>query len=1123
MKYVLLLLFAGLLYAPLCAQAPDQLTHERESKHYGQMGLESEAEWDAFHRATNIPAINYGRSGCNLNKQVYGWHPYWIGSAYNNYDWDNLSTLSYFSYEVNPSTGNYNSIHAWKTTNSITQAQANGVRVELCVTNFGGTNNTTFLTNPTAQQTLIDSLIALVAYRNADGVNIDFEGVPGAQRNNFTAFLQNLSNQLKAARPGASLSMAIFAVDWNNVFDIPNLVGYVDQFIIMGYDYYYSGSSDAGPTAPLYSGSLWWSYNLKRTVLYYLNEGVPSNQLLLGLPYFGMEWNTASNTYPSTNTGYISSRTFAYAKNNYAGTYPRTFDEHSQSTAYIFQSGGLWRQSWIDDEESLGEKMDLVLHHDLGGMGIWALGYDNGRTELWNAIEERFSDCAQPYCSDTLYDTGGPLGNYRNNEDYTFTVQSPAGQAVTATFLSFDLESNFDYLYVYDGTSTAAPLLGQFDGNIPPGPFTSSGDALTFRFDSDGATLASGWEMAWACEGPSVYADTIRLDRNDSAYIDCGQPYHVFYDSDANAGDYAANEDHTMTFCASDNSRSVRLSFNMLTAPVQLDVKSTVQGNDYLSVWDGPDRNANLVARYTGSTDKYPQPGTIISSGQCLTARFESDNFLNGIGWEGTLRCVTRPSDLGTLTASSAAPLNFSDLGGASNYGNNERYRVSYCPDASAQANNEVIWADFGPVEIEQNYDYLHVYDGPDVNSRLIGTFTGNDTSWNDLQVIKATQGNTSGCLTFAFTSDGATTASGWSANIGSGAPRRPYGSDSCGTATLINEAGVAYAGSTTLAKGLPGNPDPPLNISLASLPECSGSNTITRLENTIWYTFSTPSTICPSSQIDLQLENIACQNSIPAGNGAQLMIYESLSCQSGSAWGQPIYCSDKLLQSFPVNIAGLLQPSQTYYVLIDGFAGQHCNLDLILTGDINGCILPIELLEFNAQLQDEVVALDWETAAEQNNSGFFVQRGIQVDGSLDFEDIGFVEATADPDGTGQYAFADPHYRRGRTNFYRLRQLDLDGSSHFHKVVAVKDGHTGVELFPNPSSGRVTLRFATGGGEALQMGIYDVQGRQVWTQSWADGQAPAELTLDLSDQEKGMYIYRLTWGEEQVVGKLVLE
>ncbi|MEM7039026.1 MAG: glycosyl hydrolase family 18 protein, partial [Bacteroidota bacterium] len=482
--------------------------HEEHATRFQQLGFQTEAEWDVYNGYSPESDLGHSRnaSGCTLNKQVYGWHPYWMGSAYNSYDFDLLSTFSYFSYEVNPATGNYNTVHSWKTTNSVNIAQAAGCKVELCATLFGGTNNTTFLTNPTAQQTFIDSMIAMVQYRNADGVNIDFEGIPGAQRNNFTTFIQNLSGQLKTAVPGATLTMAIFAVDWNNVFDITNLDPVVDGFIIMGYGYHYSGSATAGPTAPLYSGSIWWPYDLTRSVLYYLGEGVTADKLLIGLPYYGNEYNTTSNAVPGSSTGFQAARTYSYIRNNYTGVQPRIWDPHSLTPAFIFQSGGQWRQAWVDDEVSLAEKFDLAHHKNIGGIGIWALGYDGGYPDLWDLLEEKFSDCGPAVCTDTLYDTGGPLGNYRNNENYAFTITSPAGQNVRAEFIAFDLEANFDYVYVHDGSSTAAPLIGQYSGTTAPGPFTSTGDALTFRFTTDGATIASGYRLKWDCEGPSTYA-----------------------------------------------------------------------------------------------------------------------------------------------------------------------------------------------------------------------------------------------------------------------------------------------------------------------------------------------------------------------------------------------------------------------------------------------------------------------------------------------------------------------------------------------------------------------------------------------------------------------------------------
>lgn len=1126
------LAITGLLLCLCSFLNAQQLTspsvHQEHQHYYQQFPPSTEAEWDAFQQA--LPGAKAGngstsqaprpaRPTCNLEKKVYGWHPYWVGTAYNNYDFELLSTFCYFSYELDPSTGDYNSIHSWKTTNSINLAQAAGSKVELCVTNFGGTNNTTFLTNPIAQQRCIDSLIALVQYRNANGINIDFEGIPGAQRNNLTTFMQNLSNQLKAAVPGAEVSMAIFAVDWNNVFDIPNLNPYVDQFVIMGYGYHYSGSADAGPTAPLYSGSIWWAYNLTRSVLYYLDQGVTPDNLLIGLPFYGNEYDTPGAAYPDNNLGFQGSRTYAYAKNNYEGVHTKTYDEHSQTPVYTFTSAGQPKQCWVEDEESLAEKFDLVWHKNIGGIGIWALGYDNGYSQIWDLLRDKFSDCGPEYCSDTLFDTGGPMGNYRNNEDYTFTLNSPAGQSIEVNFPVFDVELNWDYLYVYDGPTTASPLLGTFTGSTAPPTLLSTGDVMTFRFTSDNATVTPGFELAWSCVPDPVYADTIYLDHSDSANLDCGIFQHIFYDSNLGAaGNYSDNEKETMTFCAPTPGDAVQLGFRMQVAPVQLDLKSTTVGNDYLRIFDGPDTLSNPIAVYTGSTNSYPQPGTLISSDQCITVQFESDGSSNGVGWEATLRCTTPPVAQGTTFVATGFSSLFEDSGGAAAYGNNESFTRTFCPDAPTLSSGEVIHANFGPIELEQNYDYLHVYDGASVAAPLIGSFTGNTTNQNDLQTLKATENNPSGCLTFQFFSDGATTLQGWSATVSTAAPRKAYGTEACADATLINVAGVPFAGSTTLMTGKPNAEDPPLNISLISLPECSGANEITRLENSIWYKFETPSTPCGQSQINLQLENIACQNSIPGGNGAQIAIYASPTCQTGGGWGSPIYCADKLLQGVPVNIAGLLAPSNTYYILIDGFAGQHCNLDLMLIGDIDGCILPIELVTFEGILAEHQVDLSWTTQQEYNSAGFYVQRGWEsAEGQVDFREVGYVSSSPNSSGAGTYAFPDPHFDPNRTNFYRLRQEDLNGESHFHRVIELTPtgGESSLAVYPNPFQNELTVVLP--GTDSGSLILTDLSGKRVYQRQMN----PGTHELQLPDLPKGVYLYQVQAGPRSIRGKII--
>ena len=504
LKRFLVVLFFVILSVNLLAQYTS--IHHQQSEYYKQYQNYSEQDFDQLNNINN--SLNAKKpAACNLTHQVYGWHPYWVGTAYNNYDFNLLSTFSYFSYELNPATGNYNSIHSWKTSNSITMAQAAGARVELCVTNFGSTNNNTFLTNPTARQTLIDSLISLLAYRNADGVNIDFEGVSGGNRNDLTSFMIQLSTQLKAARPGSTVSMATFSVDWNNVFDFAVLSNYVDQFIIMGYGYYYSGSSVAGPTDPLYSGTMWSSYNLIRSIDYHLKEGVPKNKLLIGLPYYGYEWETVSNTVTSNTTGnFSSSRTYSYVKNNTSGNYSnRQYDYQSETPYYIYNTGTNWRQAFVCDEQSLAKRYDVVKQLEIAGIGIWALGYDDGYTQLWDLIEEKFTDCSVIACTDTIYDRGGAYGQYRNDEDYTLTISPTGASSLSLTFLEFDVEVGFDSLWIYDGASTAAPLIGGYSGTSLPPVINSSGSSLTLEFYSDGATRGDGWKAVYSC-----FKDTIK-------------------------------------------------------------------------------------------------------------------------------------------------------------------------------------------------------------------------------------------------------------------------------------------------------------------------------------------------------------------------------------------------------------------------------------------------------------------------------------------------------------------------------------------------------------------------------------------------------------------------------------
>ncbi len=470
--------------------------HQQQLEFYNQLKL-NQSQLDSMHHFVLRKEKLY--EGCSLNKIVFGWFPYWQGTTYYNFEWDLLSDLSYFAYEVNPSTGNANNTHSWATTAVVDSAQAHGVRVNLCVTLFS--NHATFFGSSASQQTLIDNLIAAVQQRNANGVNIDFEGVPSSQATNFNNFLVDLSTQMHSQIPGSQVSIALYAVDWSNVFDETVLNNYLDYFIIMGYDYYYGGSSYAGPNDPLYSFTS-SGYNLSRSVNYYLNAGISKEKLVLGLPYYGFDWPTTSSTPGASTTASASTKLYNTVMNNTSGYYSNAnkhWDNNSMSSFWVYNDGSSWRQCFVDDKTAMAKRLDLINQIGIAGMGIWALGYDDGYTDMWDNIAENFSTCGVVPCSDTIYDNGGPGRDYYDNSDYTYTIAPTGATGLTLSFTALDLEAGYDSLWIYDGNDTNAPLIASLSGSTIPAPVVASGNALTIQFYSDGATVGAGWEAVWQC------------------------------------------------------------------------------------------------------------------------------------------------------------------------------------------------------------------------------------------------------------------------------------------------------------------------------------------------------------------------------------------------------------------------------------------------------------------------------------------------------------------------------------------------------------------------------------------------------------------------------------------------
>ena len=165
-------------------------------------------------------------------------------------------------------------------------------------------------------------------------------------------------------------------------------------------------------------------------------------------------------------------------------------------------------------------------------------------------------------CNATLFDSGGKGGNYKNNELAIITIAPPNAATVTIDFKQFDVEAgtngacNFDYLEIFDGTSTSSPSLGLFcNSNGSPGTITSSRGAITIKFKSDPGLTKGGFEMDWNCNYPTSKPVADFLTSDDTSCTgtvkfqdySTNAPSSLFWDFGDGNTSIQANPSHTYT------------------------------------------------------------------------------------------------------------------------------------------------------------------------------------------------------------------------------------------------------------------------------------------------------------------------------------------------------------------------------------------------------------------------------------------------------------------------------------------------------------------------------------------------------------------------------------------------
>lgn len=189
----------------------------------------------------------------------------------------------------------------------------------------------------------------------------------------------------------------------------------------------------------------------------------------------------------------------------------------------------------------------------------------------------------------------------------------------------------------------------------------------------------------------------------------------------------------------------------------------------------------------------------------------------------------------------------------------------------------------------------------------------------------------------------------------------------------------------------------------------------------------------------------------------------------------------------------------------------------------INLIIVPVELTSFNAAYSDGRVNLTWITATELNNYGFEVERR---DDYSSYQTIGFVDGNGTSTNRVTYNFVDDNLTSNRY-YYRLKQIDFDGSSEYSNEVLVDISSLSdfqlYQNYPNPFNPSTKIKYSIPQNSFVKITLHDILGSEIKTLvSEAVQPGMYEITVDGSDLSSGMYFVRLSSENVQKTLKISL-
>ncbi len=369
-----------------------------------------------FSKNSNIFSF-FSNSREKPKKIIYGYLPYWNISTINYLQLDKITDIAYFGLYLNGNgtfkemvEGEDGSIIKepgylnWKTSEDVNKlindCKNKGIRFSLTIIAHADEENDAFLNCRECWDTLLSNLKLELDEKGIRDVNLNFEHAEGTDEGidqRFSEFTKFLNDELDKTYGNSYLVVSAFgdsATQERVSSDLDNLGRNADGIFIMAYDYHRPLSDTVGPVSPIEGPG----GDVTETINDFLTK-IPPSKIILGLPYYGYNWlveddgQYSKRVEGSNENGFSQAQSYESVMNTIIETKSQIkWNEEGKSPyfTYISPETSQLRTAYYENSQSLKAKYDLINSNNLGGVGIWALGYDGGYTELWDALYDSF-------------------------------------------------------------------------------------------------------------------------------------------------------------------------------------------------------------------------------------------------------------------------------------------------------------------------------------------------------------------------------------------------------------------------------------------------------------------------------------------------------------------------------------------------------------------------------------------------------------------------------------------------------------------------------------------------------------------------------------------------------------